>query len=66
MGQRYCERIASGELRYVLDLADVMDEDYPSKTFRILKKNEIREFGEYRTQSLVLAAWDKLETGELH
>ncbi|MFM8441885.1 MAG: hypothetical protein ACKN9W_00910 [Methylococcus sp.] len=53
-------------MRYVLDLADVMDEDYPSKTFRILKKNEIREFGEYRTQSLVLAAWDKLETGELH
>jgi hypothetical protein len=48
------------ELRYILDPADVMGEDYPSETFRVLKKGEIREFGEYRTQRLVLAAWDAL------
>jgi hypothetical protein len=54
------------ELRYILDPADVMGENYPSETFRVLKKNEIREFGEYRTQRLVLEAWDKLERGELH
>ena len=54
------------ELRYILDPADIMGEDYPSETFRVLKKNEIREFGEYRTQRLVLAAWDEFETGELH
>jgi hypothetical protein len=54
------------ELRYILDPADVMGEDYPSETFRGLKKNEEREFGEYRTQRLVLEAWDKLERGELH
>jgi hypothetical protein len=53
------------ELRYILDPADVMGEDYPSETFRVLKKNEEREFGEYRTQRLVLEAWDKLEQGEL-
>lgn len=46
------------ELRYILDPADVMGDDYPSETFRVLKNGEIREFGEYRTQRLVLAAWD--------
>ncbi|MBP1150881.1 N-6 DNA methylase [Methylocaldum sp. RMAD-M] len=53
------------ELRYILDPADVMGEDYPSETFRVLKNNEMRAFGEYRTQRLVLAAWDRLEKGEL-
>ena len=42
-----------------------MGEDYPSETFRVLKNNEEREFGEYRTQQLVLAAWDALERDEL-
>ena len=54
------------ELRYILDPADVMGEGYPSETFRVLKNNEHAEFGEYRTQRLVLEAWDKLERGELH
>jgi hypothetical protein len=49
------------ELRYILDPADVMGDDYPSETFRVLKNGELREFGEYRTQRLVLAAWDQLE-----
>lgn len=49
------------ELRYILDPADMMGDDYPSETFRVLKNNELREFGEYRTQLLVLEAW-----GELH
>ena len=48
------------ELRYILDPADVMGDDYPSETFRVLKKREIKEYGEYRTQRLVLEAWDKL------
>jgi len=54
------------ELRYILDPADVMGADYPSETFRVLKNNEMREFGEYRTQKLVLATWDRLEAGEWH
>ena len=58
--------LSRDELRYILDPADVMGEDYPSETFRVLKNKETREFGEYRTQRLVLEAWDKLELGELH
>lgn len=49
------------ELRYILDPADIMGSDYPSETFRVLKNNEVREFGEYRTRRLVLEAWDALE-----
>jgi hypothetical protein len=53
------------ELRYILDPADVKGPDYPSETFRVLKTNEIRPFGEYRTARLVLQAWDRMERGEL-
>lgn len=49
------------ELRYILDPAEVMGEDYPSETFRVLKNREMKVFGEYRTQRLVLDAWDRLE-----
>jgi hypothetical protein len=49
------------ELRYILDPADVKGPDYPSETFRVLKKNEIARWGEYRTARLVLAAWDMQE-----
>lgn len=48
------------ELRYILDPADVMGPDYPSETFRVLKNNEERQFGEFRTRRLVLEAWDRL------
>ncbi|EED38926.1 hypothetical protein SSKA14_1941 [Stenotrophomonas sp. SKA14] len=47
------------ELRYILDPADVLGEDYPSETFRVLKNKELREFGEYRTQKLVLGAFKR-------
>lgn len=60
----YCARLyglTRDELRYMLDPAEVMGEDYPSETFRVLKNKELREFGEYRTQKLVLDAWDVLE-----
>lgn len=52
--------LSRDELRYVLDPKDVMGEDYPSETFRVLQKNEQREYGEYRTRRLVLAAYDAL------
>lgn len=48
------------ELRYILDPADVMGPDYPSETFRVLKDNEMRAHGEYRTRRLVLEAWDRM------
>jgi len=49
------------ELRYILDPAEVKGPDYPSETFRVLKEKEIRKHGEYRTQRLVLEAWDRME-----
>ena len=54
------------ELRYLLDPSEVIGADYPSETFRVLKDKEIRQHGEYRTQRLVLAAWDALEAAEQH
>ncbi|RQV60321.1 SAM-dependent DNA methyltransferase [Burkholderia cenocepacia] len=35
------------ELRYILDPADVTGDDYPSETFRVLRNNELRDFGAY-------------------
>jgi hypothetical protein len=52
------------ELRYILDPAEVMGPDYPSETFRVLKNRELAEFGEYRTQRLVLEAFARLETSK--
>lgn len=49
------------ELQYILEPQSVMGEDYPSETFRVLKDSEISKYGEYRTQRLVLEAWDKME-----
>uniref|UniRef100_E6VP54 site-specific DNA-methyltransferase (adenine-specific) n=1 Tax=Rhodopseudomonas palustris (strain DX-1) TaxID=652103 RepID=E6VP54_RHOPX len=49
------------DLRYILDPSDMKGPDYPSETFRVLKEKEIRQHGEYRTQRLVLAAWDRME-----
>ena len=58
--------LSRDELRYILDPADIMGGDYPSESFRVLKSKEIKEYGEYRTQRLVMEAWDKLERGELN
>jgi hypothetical protein len=52
------------ELRYILDPSDIYGADFPSETFRVLKNKELKEHGEYRTQRLVLAAWDLLESGK--
>ena len=49
------------ELVYILDPAEAMGADYPTETFRVLKRNELREFGEYRTRRLVLDAWSRQE-----
>jgi hypothetical protein len=50
------------QLRYILDPTDVMGADYPSETFRVLKKYDIAKHGDYRTARLTLAAWDAQET----
>ncbi|HOT27582.1 MAG TPA: N-6 DNA methylase [Candidatus Ozemobacteraceae bacterium] len=56
----YLYGLTRDELRYVLDPADVHGEEFPGETFRVLKNNEMRQFGEYRTRRLVLEAWDRL------
>ena len=53
------------ELRCILDPAEIAGDDYPSENFRILKNNEIRQFGEYHTPRLVLEARDQLNSGAL-
>jgi hypothetical protein len=55
----YLYGLTRRELEYILDPKAVMGVDYPSETFRVLKENEIKEFGEYQTQRLVLEAWDR-------
>ncbi len=56
------------ELENILDPAeDPADaprtKDFPGETFRVLKEKEIKQFGEYRTQRLVLQAWDRMFGG---
>ena len=54
------------ELHYILDPADAMnDPTFPSVTFPGLKNKELELYGEYRTQRLVLKAFDDLEAGTL-
>ena len=47
------------ELEWILDAPE------PSQSFPGLKRNELRDFGEYRTQRYVLKAYDQLAEGEL-
>ena len=56
--QKY--ELTRDELRYVLDPQDIKGADYPSETFRGLKNKELQQYGEYRTQRLVLEAFDKM------
>ena len=46
--------LSSEDLRYILDPEDVCGEGCINETFRVLKSNELRQFGEYRTKRLVL------------
>jgi len=50
------------EMRYMLDPRDILGPDCDFETFGALQRAERREFGEYRTARLVLAAWDRLST----
>jgi hypothetical protein len=57
--------LSKQELQFILDPESIKP-GYPSETFAVLKRSDERLYGEYRTQRLVLEAWDKLEAGELH
>jgi hypothetical protein len=63
-----CELDAIFAHLYHLDRKDlewILDAPYPSASFPGLKRNELREFGEYRTQRYVLHAYDQLVRGEM-
>ena len=47
------------DLRYILDPEDICGKGCINETFRVLKDNELRQYGEYRTKRLVLDAWNE-------
>lgn len=51
--------LSTGDMRYILDPEDVCGKDCINETFRVLRDNEIRQFGEYRTKRLVMEAWKR-------
>ncbi len=48
--------LSRDNLRFILDLAEAMAAGCPSETFRVLKDQEIRQHGEFRTARLTLSA----------
>lgn len=60
----HCARLyglTCNELRNIFDPKDVYGDDFPGVTFRVLKDKDERAYGEYRTQRLVLEAWERME-----
>ena len=55
----YLYGLNTEDLRYILDPEDVCGIGCINETFSVLKKGEIRQYGEYRTKRLVLEAWHK-------
>lgn len=51
--------LTTEELHYILAPEDVCGKGCINETFRVLRDNEIRQYGEYRTKRLVLEAWNK-------
>ena len=47
------------------ELEWILDAPYPSCSFPTLKGDEMKKFGEFRTQRYVLRAYNQLEQGEL-
>lgn len=47
-------------MRYLLDPVDILGADCGFETFGAFQRAERRHFGEYRTQRLILEAWDCL------
>jgi hypothetical protein len=56
----YLWGISRQELEFIICPQSVAGETYPSETFRGLRDVESKRYGEFRTQRLVLEAWDKI------
>ncbi|MGB6114940.1 MAG: N-6 DNA methylase [Comamonas sp.] len=52
------------ELAYILDPRNVLGNETTAETFRSLRDQEIRAFGEYRTQRLVMDEYTRLSNAE--
>jgi hypothetical protein len=63
----YCHKygLTEEETVYVLDPKAVYGDDFPSETFRVLKENERKKYGEYRTQRLVLEYYRAWQDGDM-
>jgi hypothetical protein len=53
-------KLSLSQLQFILRPKDISEEYAEYETFGALERAEIRQFGEYRTQRLVLEAWDRL------
>ena len=49
------------ELSFIIDPSEVFGDEYPSQTFSGLKRNEVKEYGEFRSRRLILKSWDDLK-----
>lgn len=58
--------LTKDEMLYILDPANILGEDCGIETFKALRNREMREFNEYRTQNLIIAAWDRLGREDTH
>src|SRR5690606_28571476 len=52
------------EMLYILDPANILGEECGIETFKALRNREQREFGEYRTQRLIMECWDRLSRSD--
>ena len=56
--------LSKDEMLYILDPANILGEDCGIETFKALRNRERREFNEFRTQRLILEAWDQVTVAE--
>lgn len=58
--------LSKNETLYILNPANILESSVGAETFKALMNRESREYGEYRTQRLVLEAWEQLEKGDIY
>jgi hypothetical protein len=46
--------------KVILNPEDICGVGCINETFRVLKDNEMRKFGEYRTKRMVLEVWERI------
>lgn len=54
-------RLTKQEMLYILDPDNILGPGCGVETFKALRNAELREFNEFRTQNLILDAWDRVE-----